>query len=128
MIENSIRTYALSQSVLTSLIAAGLHLTTKHKSDDNYVVLQVINDSSPTDLHFQSTQKEASVQFDCYSKNPLTCQQISAAVKAIFHTKKFTDADVNVQFALEQNRLPDFDNETGLHRNSLDYTFYYNEV
>lgn len=128
MIEDSIRTHALTSNELTALIGNRFYLNTKHNSGDNYVVMQLISDDSPVDLHFDKSQKTASVQIDCYSKSASNRTLIAKAIKNTFHTKGFIDSEVNVQFAIEENSLRVRDIETDLFRATLDYTFNYNEV
>lgn len=128
MIENSIRAKAMQATALTALIGNKFHLTTKHNSNDCYVLLRVINDSTPTELHLEDNQSEANIQFDCYAKTPQQAKAIAKEVNNLFHKKGYQDSDLVIQLALKQNRLPDFDTDSKLYRESLDYIFYYNEV
>lgn len=126
MIEDSIRTHALTNSALTTLIGSRFHLTINHNSDDNYVVLTVISDPTTVELHMEDNQGEALIQFDCYSKDPQTKKDIAAAIDNTFNKQGFEDTELRVQLAIKQNRTPDFDSDSGLFRESLDYEFLYN--
>lgn len=126
MIENSIRTQALKTTTLTNLIGHNFHLNTKHSSLDNYVVLHVINDPVEIELHLEESQRDAVIQIDCFSKNPITAQLIAKQIKLIFNKKGFSDSEITVQLAILQNRTPDHEEDTGLHRESLDFIFKYN--
>ena len=128
MIENSIREQALKSTELTELIVKRFHFITKHKSADNYVLLRVISDDTPTELHLEDSQSEASIQFDCYSKPPVKAQLIAKAINNIFNKKGFEDASIKVQIAKHPNRIPDQEPDSGLYRESLDYTFYYHNI
>lgn len=126
MIEDSIRAHALTNGELASLIGDRFHLTINHNSDDNYVVLTVISDATPVELHMEDNQSEALIQFDCYSKDPKIKKDIAAAIDNTFNKQGFEDAELRVQLAIKQNRNPDFDSDSGLFRESLDYEFLYN--
>ncbi|MBG9991599.1 MULTISPECIES: hypothetical protein [unclassified Pseudoalteromonas] len=128
MIENSIRTKALASSALTALIGNNLHFTTAHNSDDNYVLLSVITDETPIEIHMEDNQSEALIQFDCYSKTPATAKAIAKELATIFNKQGFVDGVVNVQFALKQNRIPDFDTGSHLYRESYEYIFKYHTI
>jgi hypothetical protein len=128
MIENSIRTKALASSALTALIGNNLHFTTDHNSDDNYVLLSVITDETPIEIHMEDNQSEALIQFDCYSKTPATAKAIAKELATIFNKQGFVDGVVNVQFALKQNRIPDFDTGSHLYRESYEYIFKYHTI
>ncbi|WP_105215698.1 DUF3168 domain-containing protein [Pseudoalteromonas sp. T1lg22] len=128
MIENSIRSHALKSVALTTLIARRFHLTPNHNSDSSYVVLQVITDTTPVEIHLEDNQSEALIQFDCYSASPQTAKAIAAEIEAIFHKQGFVDDAVKVQLALKQNRIPDFETGSSLYRESYEYIFKYNEV
>ncbi|HAU91710.1 MAG TPA: hypothetical protein DCW59_05070 [Alteromonas sp.] len=128
MIENSIREHALNSNELRALIGSKFHLTTKHNSQDNYVLLRVISDETPIEVQLENNQSEAAIQFDCYSQNPPTAQAIAKAIDNIFNKKGFADTSIKVQFAKKESRLPDFETDSGLYRESLDYVFYYKEV
>jgi len=128
MIENSIRDRALQSEALTDLIGSNFHLTANHSSKDCYVLLRVTNDSTPVELHLEDNQSTANIQFDCYAKSAQAAKQIALEINNQFHKKEFRDLTVSVQLALKQNRIPDFDTDSSLHRESLDYVFYYNEV
>ncbi len=128
MIENSIRAFAIEQPELNALINSKFHLSVGHNSKDNYVLLRVINDSTPIEVQLENNQSEATVQFDCYSLNPQNAQAIAKAIDNIFNKKGFSDTSIKVQFAKKESRLPDFEPDSGLYRESLDYVFYYNEV
>lgn len=128
MIENSIRAFAIQNSELNALINSKFHLSVGHNSKDNYVLLRVINDSTPIEVQLENNQSEAAIQFDCYSKTPQTAQDIAKAIDNIFNKKGFADTAIKVQFAKKERRFPDFEPDSGLYRESLDYVFYYNEV
>ena len=128
MIENSIRAHALNSAELTALIGSNFHLTTGHSSIDNYVLLRVIDDETPIEVQLENNQSEAAIQFDCYSSNPQTAQAIAKEIDNTFNKKGFADTAIKVQFAKKERRFPDFETDSGLYRESLDYVFYYNEV
>jgi len=128
MIEDSIRRHALSSPLIQALIRDRLHLTTKHDSANDYVVLSVINDDTPVDTHLQDEQSEALIQFDFYSKKPQVAKDIARAFHTVFQAQRFSDPFVNVQMAIKQNRISDFESDTSIYRESVDYLFYYNEV
>lgn len=128
MIENSIRNKALQSAALSSLIARRLHFTTSHNSNDNYVLLQLITDQTPIEVHFEDSQSEALIQFDCYSTSPETAKAIAKELANIFNKQGFSDSSVNVQLALKQNRIPDFETGSGLYRESYEYIFYYHNL
>lgn len=130
MIENCIRNRAMLSVELKKLIGKSFHLTIKHKSVDNYVVLRVLSDETPIGLHMENSQSEAFVQFDCYSKDPWACKRIAKEIDKIFNTKGFADSEtrIDVQLALKKDRRPDYETDSGLHRESLEYEFHYNEV
>lgn len=128
MIENSIRTQALKFDGLTSIIKNNFHLTRKHNSDDKYVLLTVKDDPRNIELHMEENQRDALIQIDCYSKTPATAKLIALQVCLALNKQGFIDNDVNVQFAILQKRIPYFETDSGLHRESLDFTFYYNPI
>ncbi len=128
MIEQSIRTKALQSTALTSLIERNFHLTLNHNTDDNYVLLRVIDDPVEIDTHMQNMQVDATIQFDCFSKDPQRAKDISKALDNIFNKQGFKDTYLNVQLGLKQRRFFDVDTDSNLFRESSDYIFYYNEV
>ena len=128
MIENSIRTKALASAALTALIGDALHLTTNHNSDDNYVLLSVINDDTPIEIHMEDNQSEALIQFDCYSKLPANAKAIAKELANIFNKQGFVDDEVDVQLALKQGRIPDFETGSHLYRESYEYIFKYHTI
>jgi len=128
MIEDSIRAKAILVAALTDIIGNQFHLTTKHNSKDKYVLLRVTNDVTPIELHDEDNQSEASIQFDCYSKRAATAKLIAKQIDLIFNKKGYEDNEIKVQSALKQGRIPDFETDSGLYRESLDYVFYYNKI
>jgi len=128
MIENSIRRYAMLSTELKLLIGNNFYLTTKHNTKSNYVLLRIISDNPDLDLHMDEGQNDATVQFDCYSKDPLTASEIAKTIDSVFNTVSFKDTLIKVQFALKQNRIPSYDEDAKKYRVSLDYAFYYNTI
>ncbi|MBB1329459.1 hypothetical protein H5087_08880 [Pseudoalteromonas sp. SR43-7] len=128
MIENSIRTKALASSALSALIGNNLHFTVNHNSDDNYVLLSVITDDTPIEIHMEDNQSEALIQFDCYSKLPAMAKAIAKELDNIFNKQGFVDDDINVQLALKQGRIPDFETDSHLYRESYEYIFKYHTI
>jgi len=128
MIENSIRTKALASSALSALIGNNLHFTVNHNSDDNYVLLSVITDDTPIEIHMEDNQSEALIQFDCYSKLPATAKAIAKELDNIFNKQGFVDNDINVQIALKQGRIPYFETGSHLYRESYEYIFKYHTI
>lgn len=125
MIEESIRDRGLAFTALTDLIGRNMHITQNHNSDNNYVVVNVINDETPIEVQLESNQSEAAIQFDCYSKSAQSAKDIAKTIDTIFNKQGFADARVNVQFAKKESRLPDYEPDSGLFRESSDYIFYY---
>lgn len=128
MIENSIRTKALASQALMAIIGSNFHLTENHNSKDNYILLTVIDDETPIEIHMEDNQSEAFVQFDCYSKLPANAKAIAKQIEVTFNKKGFIDTYVNVQLALKQRRIPDFDTDSKLYRESYEYIFYYHNI
>ncbi|MCC9659241.1 hypothetical protein P4S60_09225 [Pseudoalteromonas sp. Hal040] len=128
MIENSIRTKALSSQGLVALIGENFHLTENHNSKDNYILLTVIDDDTPIEIHMEDNQSEALVQFDCYSKLPVNAKAIAKEIESTFNKKGFVDTDVKVQLALKNRRIPDFDTGSKLYRESYEYIFHYHNI
>ncbi|WP_350624607.1 hypothetical protein, partial [Pseudoalteromonas sp. 24-MNA-CIBAN-0067] len=77
-----------------ALIGNNLHFTTAHNSDDNYVLLSVITDETPIEIHMEDNQSEALIQFDCYSKTPATAKAIAKELATIFNKQGFVDGVV----------------------------------
>lgn len=128
MIEDSIRCHALTNADLNDFIDDRLYLTTDHSSTDDYILLRVINDTTDIELHLEDGQSTAIIQFDCYSQSASQAKKIAKEMTKTFNKKGFIEKDIKVQFGMQQHRIPDFEPDTGLYRESLNYIFNYNFI
>ena len=128
MIENSLRNHAIIDNDLVQLIDDRFYLTTNHTATDNYILLRVVTDKTPIELHLEDGQSSATIQFDCYSKSALQAQIIAKAINETFNKKGFIDEVIKVQLGIKEHRIPDFESDTGLYRESLNYIFNYHFI